>query len=191
MRNPVLLIHGLDDTAVLFRRMGEFLTGYGFEVHRLSLIPSNGDAGLDLLASQVAAYVDGRRMDLVGFSMGGVVARYYVQRLGGLANVERLVTISSPHRGTWTGFLRRNAGARQMRPGSMFLNDLNRDVESLNQISFTSIWTPLDLMIVPASSSVLPAGRSIRVNVPCHPWMVTDRRVLSLVQQLLTAIRQS
>ena len=73
-----------------------------------------------------------------------------------------------------------------MRPGSEFLEDLNRDSAMLGRIEFTTIWTPFDLMIVPADSSRLDVGRSIRVNVAAHPLMIRDRRVLDLVHRLLT-----
>ena len=190
-RNPVLLIHGINDTGALFKRMAAYLQGNGWQVHRLSLTPNNGDAGLDELAEQIASYVqanfvDDQALDLVGFSMGGLVSRYYLQRLGGIERVRRLITISAPHHGTWTAFLLGNPGARQMRPGSPFLRDLNRDAMMLDRLQVTSIWTPLDLTIVPAKSSVLQTGRTIRVHVAAHPWMVRDRRVLRLVLQALT-----
>lgn len=189
--NPVLLIHGIDDTEVLFCRMRPFLERHGRVTHCLNLTPNNGVSGLENLALQVRSYVDsnfGREtaIDVVGFSMGGLVARYYLQRLSGVNRVHRFVTISSPHRGTRTAFLRRNEGARQMRPGSPFLRDLNRDLHTLDEVAFTSIWTPFDLMIFPANSSVLPAGRAIRVNVAAHPLMVRDRRVLRLVFDALS-----
>ena len=72
-----------------------------------------------------------------------------------------------------------------MRPGSRFLQDLNRDVEMLDRISFTSIWTPFDLMIVPANSSRISAGRSICVRTPAHPLLVRDSQVLRLVLGIL------
>lgn len=192
---PVVLVHGINDSAAQFRPMARHLEGNGLPVHCLNLIPNNGDAGLDQLAHQLASYVqtnfaDDQAIDLVGFSMGGLVSRYYVQRLGCIRRVQRFITIASPHRGTWTAFLRANPGARQMRPGSPFLRDLNRDVAMLDRISFASIWTPLDLMIVPATSSILPVGRSIRVTVPAHPLMVRDPRVLRMVLQLLVDGRQ-
>jgi triacylglycerol lipase len=188
--NPVLLIHGIDDTDRLFRRMIPWLQSKGIPVHSLNLIPNNGDAGIDELARQLSAFVGtavpaGQFIDLVGFSMGGLVARYYLQRLGGLERVQRFIAISSPHNGTWTAFLRRNPGARQMRPGSDFLKDLNRDAAILNRIQSTTIRTPFDLMIIPSSSSELAAARSIRVNVAAHPLMVRDRRVLEWVHRLL------
>jgi triacylglycerol lipase len=191
LRNPVVLLHGIDDTSALFRHMVPQLERAGLQTHAMNLVPRNGDAGLDLLASHVADWVEanfaaGQSIDLVGFSMGGLVARYYIQRLGGVERVRRFITMRSPHKGTWTAFLRGNRGARQMRPGSEFLEDLNRDSATLGRIEFTTIWTPFDLMIVPADSSRLDVGRSIRVNVAAHPLMVRDRRVLDLVHLLLT-----
>jgi triacylglycerol lipase len=188
--NPVVLIHGLGDTSLLFRHMIPWLQRKGLQAHALNLVPNNGDAGLDELAAQLADYIragfpPGQTIDLVGFSMGGLVARYYLQRLNGAERVERLITISSPHQGTWAAFVMRKPGVRQMRPGSEFLRDLNRDAAMLDRIRVTSIWTPFDLMIIPARSSEWAAGRSFRVNVAAHPLMVRDRRVLELVQQSL------
>jgi triacylglycerol lipase len=188
---PVLLVHGIDDTERVFRLMGPWLQEHGFEAHSLNLVPNDGKAGLDELANQLAVFIDSRfsknkRFDIVAFSMGGLVSRYYLQRLGGVERVDRFISISTPHQGTWTAFLRANAGARQMRPGSEFLKDLANDVANLNRIRVTAIWTPLDLMIVPARSCEPGVGRSIRVNVAVHPLMLRDRRVLEAVRQVLT-----
>lgn len=170
--------------------MRSYLEETGREVHAIDLIPNTGADGLDQLALQIERYVAGRfepelSFDLVGFSMGGIVARYYVQRLGGARRVRRFVTISSPHRGTFIAFGGWSEGARQMRPGSAFLNDLERDREVLNGLRFTSIWTPFDLMIVPATSSLVPGARCLRVRVAIHRLMVSDRRVLRLVGEIL------
>ena len=191
-RHPVLLVHGIDDTAALFRRMKPYLENGGLPVHTPNLVPNNGNVGLTELAKQLDQYVRSdftteQAINIVGFSMGGLVSRYYIQRLGGIHRVRKFVTIGTPHRGTWTGFLRANPGARDMRPTSAFLRDLNRDVEMLDAISFSSIWSPLDLMIVPANSSRVPSGRSISVWTPAHPLMVSDPQVLRLVLGILNS----
>ncbi len=191
MRNPVLLLHGIDDTAELFSTMTPFLQQWGWSVHSLDLCPNNGDAGLEELAQQVADYVaqafpPDQPFDLVGFSMGGIVGRYYVQRLGGLDRIHRFVTISSPHNGTWAAYVRPNKGGSQMRINSPFLTDLNRDVHRLEQINFTSIWTPLDLIILPATSSRLPVGREVQLWVPAHSWMVRSLQSLTTVAMVLS-----
>ncbi len=189
-RNPVVLVHGLTDTNVIFKPMTAYLQKHGWSVHSVNLLPSNGDCELDLLAEQLDTFInsalhDQQPFDLIGFSMGGIVSRYYVQRLGGLDRVQRFITIASPHNGTLTAHLSQRPGCVQMRPNSPFLNDLNRDVPILDKLDFTSIWTPMDLMIVPATSSQLQVGRNIQVNVPLHSWMVQDVRGLQAVANAL------
>jgi triacylglycerol lipase len=191
-RNAVLLLHGIDDTVVLFHRLRPYLEERGWRVHDLDLVPNNGAAGLDELALQVGSYAKAHlagepAFDLVGFSMGGMVARYYVQRIAEPGRVQRLVTIASPHRGTWTGFLRNNKGARQMRPGSEFLRQLHAERHKLEGVRFTSIWNPFDLMILPASSSVVAEARSVPVQLAAHPLMMRNRRVMGLVEGALLA----
>ncbi len=189
-RNPVVLLHGLGDTAALFDQLCDHLKQQGRVTHRFNLSPTWGGAGLEELARQAASYIQitfpkDEKIDLIGFSMGGLVARYYLQRLAGLSRVSRLITISTPHRGTWIAYLHWNRGIRQMRPGSDFLKDLDRDRHQLKRIPFTSIWTPWDLMIVPAAISIIPEARPVRIGVLAHPLMMRDRRVLQIVEQAL------
>lgn len=176
----------------MFGRLSRYLREHGFEVHAIDLVPGDGTVGLDALAAQLAAYVDAKLtphgpLDLVGFSMGGVVSRYYVQRLGGVERVRRLVTVSSPHHGTVTAYLMGRPGAVQMRPGSAFLADLNRDLATLERVDLTSIWSPLDLMIVPSHSSRLPVGREVLVAAPLHALMIRDPRALHAIAETLSA----
>jgi triacylglycerol lipase len=190
-RNPVLLVHGIWDTGRIFQVLSNYLRRLGWLVYDLDLEPNNGDAKLEMLAQQVAGFVDRTfdlttPIDLVGFSMGGIVSRYYVQRLGGRDRVQRLITVSAPHHGTWVSYGSQRPGCIQMRPNSPFLQDLNRDVETLAQLNLTSIWTPFDAMIVPANSSVLSIGRNVKVPVAVHAWMVRDLRSLQAIAAALS-----
>ncbi len=190
-RNPVVLVHGYQDTAAVFEPLEAFLARTGFQVHPVTLQPSNGTAPLDALARQLAGrlaqlFPPETRFDLLGFSMGGVVGRYYLQRLGGVERVDRFVTLGAPHRGTWWAFGSRRPGVLQMRPGSPFLADLERDLHLLERVNFTSLWTPFDLMIVPAHSSVLPVGQEERLLLPYHKALVTSQRSLQRIAQLLS-----
>lgn len=189
-RNPVLLLHGIWDTGAIFQPMTRYLNSLGWETHDLNLTPNNGDRCLSELAQQVAAYADRTftpetPFDLLGFSMGGIVGRYYLQRLGGIDRVQRFVTLSSPHSGTWVAYGSLRLGCVQMRPGHPFLQDLNQDLDMLDRLNFTSIWTPLDAMILPASSSRVSIGRDVRVWVPLHRDMVTHPQSLKAVADAL------
>lgn len=191
-RNPVVLVHGLWDRSTIFDTMSAYLQNQGWSVYRFDLIPNNGKLPLEQLAEQLATHIEQtldptQSLDLVGFSMGGIVSRYYIQRLGGLDRVGRLVTISSPHRGTWTAYATTQPGCVQMRPNSEFLQDLNRDAaEILGKLDFTSIWTPYDLMILPASSSEIGMGTQIQIPVALHAGMVKDARTLKVLTSVLS-----
>ncbi len=190
-RNPVLLVHGINDTGAIFHKMAPYLTQMGWSVYDLDLIPSNGELGLDQLAGQVVDYIAAtfspeQPLDLVGFSMGGIVSRYYVQRLGGINRIQRFITLASPHNGTWTAYFRSGLGCIQMTPGSTFLQELNQDAAMLKQLNFTSIWTPFDLMIVPSISSRMPVGQDVQVPVLGHAWMLTDSWSLNAVAAALS-----
>ena len=190
-RNPVLLVHGIWDTGKVFHKMTTYLQEQGCDAYDLDLVPNNGDASLEELAEQVANHISAnfapdKPLDLVGFSMGGIVSRYYIQRLGGIKRIQRFISISSPHHGTQVAYLSRRPGAKQMRPHSLFLQDLNQDVSILKQIDFTSIWTPLDMMIFPANSSKMPVGKEIVIPVLLHAWMLIDPRSLAAVAKALS-----
>jgi triacylglycerol lipase len=191
-RNPVLLVHGLNDTSHKMRHIAKHLRALGWQVVDIDLMPSNGDSRLEILAAQVAdlvarTFAPDRPIDLLGYSMGGMVGRYYLQRLGGLDRVQRFITISAPHRGTNAAYFSTRPGCMQMRPDSDFMQDLNRDVDRLKDLNFTSLWTPFDLIILPPTSSQLGFGTERSIPAMVHPLMVSDRRSLD---EIVTALSQ-
>lgn len=186
----VLLIHGIFDTDDIFWQMSQYLINLGWDVHSFNLSPNTGGIGLDKLAEQVEDYVNKKFVsdqlfNIVGFSMGGIVSRYYLQRLGGIQRVNTFISISSPHNGTWTAYPLALPGILQMRPDSDFLRDLNSDIQMLENINFVSMWTPLDLMIMPANSSHVNVGKEMKFNVLRHDLMVKDPTVIKAVEQEL------
>lgn len=189
-RNPVLLIHGLTDTSQQMRQIADYLTSWGWKVLTIDLRPNNGDANLEVLAAQVAATLERsfpphQQIDLVGFSMGGLVGRYYLQRLGGLDRVRRFITISAPHQGTLAAYFSLRPGCVQMQPDSRFIDDLRRDVDVLRRLNLTSIWTPFDLIILPPDSSRLGFGKEVVLPIVAHPLMVSDPLALAAIHQAL------
>ena len=188
-RPPVVLIHGIYSTGRDMERLARHLRAHGREVHVPTLTPNDGQAPIENLAGQLGEYaareLRGRRFDLVGFSMGGLVSRYYVQRLGGMDRVNRFVTLATPHQGTHLARLGAMPGWVQMRPGSEFLRDLARDAGDLRRVNFTSLYTPLDIIIVPARSSEVPDARNVRVWGLIHPSFILEKRCIRAVSDAL------
>ena len=190
-RNPILLVHGLMDTSYKMRKISSHLYNLGWQVFDIDLNPNNGDSKLEILAKQVANLVDrtfapDQPIDLLGFSMGGLVSRYYLQRLGGLDRVQRFISISAPNNGTIAGYFSQRPGCIQMQPNSEFMKDLNRDVDRLKSLNFTCLWTPFDMIILPPSSSQLGIGIDISIPVVAHPLMVFDERALKAITHALS-----
>ncbi len=187
---PVILVHGFMYTGRKMEPLARYLRKRGWEAYTVDMLPSWGQVGIDQLAKKLASFIDKTfashaPINLVGFSMGGLTCRYYVQRMGGLSRTERLITISSPHQGTVMANCLKRPACIQMRPKSAFLADLNRDTETLEKVKFASIWTPLDLMILPATSSRLGIGRNRIVWAAAHPLMVLQPSALRTVAELL------
>lgn len=193
---PIVVVHGIWDNE---RSVGPLAAGLRkrghAEVHALSLDPPWGNASIEELAQQLAVFVDRLRVqrgvqavDLVGFSMGALVSRTYLQLLGGERHVRSFVSISGPHRGTLTAYALPLRGVRQMRPGSALLSQLGSDVSQLRDVAVHCLVTPYDAMIVPSDSGVLSGARSVhRLPVLLHRLMLFDVRVHTLVAELLHA----
>lgn len=192
MTRPIhtILVPGWLDNVRTLGKLRTFLEVAGHKCLICSPQPSDGSAPIPRLAEQLADFIDGgfasdEPINLFGFSMGGLIHRYYVQKMDGYKRVRKLVTAASPHRGTMTAKLATMAAAYQMRPDSEFILELNRDLAPLAQIDFTSIWSPFDLTIVPANSSILPVGKTRRVWSPAHGIMMYDPNVMRVIAQAL------
>ena len=181
-----ILIPGIFDRGKSMLRMQGVLKRVGFDAYTIKLKTNSGWHGMEPLATQLRDLVEevtpqGASCALVGFSMGGIVARYYLQRMGGAERVHKFIALSSPHFGSLWAHMLPYKGGQQLRIGSEFLRNLNRDVAELDVVEPVSIWTPFDTTIVPHTSSRLPIGKTYQVPVSLHRWVPQNSRVIELV----------
>ncbi len=180
----VVLVHGFLETGSTFKMLRTRLEKRGFEVYVPRLRHADARGGLGNLAVHLKQDIDAKfgltaPLSIVAFSMGGLVSRQYLQNLGGAVRCENFITISSPHHGTHAAWLYPTLGAKEMRPGSQFLADLQRTEDRLGKIPVTSYRTPLDLIILPPASSVWDRAENLGFSVILHPLMLTSSRVLA------------
>jgi triacylglycerol lipase len=186
----VVLVHGFLDNGITFGLLKRRLERRGIECYVPRLKHVDGRGGLEACAVKLKQDIDGKfgisePISMIGFSMGGLVTREYLQHQGGAARCERLITISSPHHGTHAAWLYPSQGVVQMRPGSPFLTQLQRTENELAHIPITSYRTPLDLLILPASSSIWDRAVNLEFPVLLHPLMLSSRAVLDDVEHRL------
>jgi triacylglycerol lipase len=180
----VVLVHGIFDTGSKFRTLKPYLEARGHVCLAPSLTPNDGREGLPALAEQLrhridAAFGRDEPFALVGFSMGGLVSRWYLQELGGHERVELFAAVSAPMQGTVWAYGYPGLGARQMRPGSDFLACLGASAERLSRAELYAYWTPFDAVIVPQKSADWQLADSRRIPALCHPCMLWHPRLMA------------
>jgi triacylglycerol lipase len=186
----VVLVHGFMDTGSVFKKIQQRLESRGFNCIVPNLQPRDARNGIDELSATLQREIESKiphhqSFSLIGFSMGGLVARHYLQERDGAKQCERLITISSPHHGTLTAWLYPGMGARQMRPGSEFFSNLAATESRLGNIQLFSYRTPLDLMILPSRSSTWQRATNLDFAVLLHPLMLHSKPVLADIEARL------
>jgi triacylglycerol lipase len=128
--------------------------------------------------------VRGGRIDLVCHSLGGVVARCYLQELGGARRVDRCITLSSPHRGTYGAYWVASRVGRELRPDSLLMQRLAKTHQNGERVRFTSIVAGSDNIVFPR---VFAQHGEELVHVPDvgHAGMLFSPRVLKTVADRL------
>jgi len=157
---PILLVHGMVDNRSIFTvlRRGLVRRGFGrIETINYSIFTADVRAAAASLGAEVERIVEEtgyERIHVIGHSMGGLIARYYVTRLGGDAHVHTLVTLGTPHHGSYVAYAWDNGLTRQLRPGSPLFEELERPVEDC-QTRFIVYWSDLDQVVIPQRNAAL------------------------------------
>lgn len=157
---PILLVHGMVDNRSIFTvlRRGLVRRGFGrIETINYSIFTGDIRAAAADLGAEVERIVEEtgyERIHVIGHSMGGLIARYYVTRLGGDAHVHTLVTLGTPHRGSYLAYTWNNALTRQLRPDSALMKELAGRVKGC-QTRFLVYWSDLDQVVVPQRNAAL------------------------------------
>jgi triacylglycerol lipase len=168
---PIILVHGLVDNRSIFTLLRRALRRRGFgQVLTLNYSPLTQD--VRAVATRLAALVERtceetgyERVHVVGHSLGGVVARYYVQRLGGDSRVHTLCTLGSPHSGTHAARLFPQGVVRQLKPGSELMRELAEPAAGC-RTRFVAFWSDLDQLIVPQANAAIDHPDLQVRNVP-------------------------
>lgn len=191
---PLVLVHGMWDTPRLFDRLKRLLGQRRGPLliphlpHRFGVTPIEELA--ELLGMHIeAAFGLEQPIDLLGFSMGGVIGRTWIQLLGGHRRTRRLISVGSPQRGTvtaqpWPSWPL--AGIADLKAGSALLERLNTNLECLRHVDCCSFYCHPDLMVMPAWRAVLPLGPGRSLPVRYHHQLMSHEAALHpLMEELL------
>ncbi len=203
---PVLLVPGYGGSTSGLTVLAGRLRQQGKDAEVVSL-PGNAAGDLTAQARVLATAARAARartgatsVDVVGYSAGGVVARLWLSQDRDAA-VRRVVTLGSPQHGTQLASLgalfagQCPLACRQLDPGSALLARLNAGSgsEVPQGVSFISLWTSRDEVVIPPESAVLAGALNIRIQSVCpasavtHSGLPGDRLVAAMVAAELQA----
>lgn len=150
-QRTVVLVHGYLGNRSSFFPLAVYLKARGVGPS-LSFSYSAG-GGVERAAVELREFlrrhVRGGRIDLVCHSLGGVIARLYLQLLGGARRVGRCITLGTPHRGTYNAYWLASRVGRELRPDSPLFERLAATRRAAAAVKFSSIVAGSDNIVIP------------------------------------------
>lgn len=185
-KDPIIIVSGLTSPEIAHVLLKARFEADGYNV-RIFELPGGGlgdiadtSAALAPVVDQALAATGASKVDLIGHSEGGIVARYYIKTLGGAPKVDSFISLAAPQYGTYAGNIAAFFGiggfceaCEQMAIGSDFLNALNAGVDTPAGVTVTTFRTNWDLAVRPVDNAKLKDGaNNILVQDQCW-WKTT------------------
>jgi triacylglycerol lipase len=194
---PILLVHGMVDNRSIFTLLRRALRRRGFgrvwtlNYHVLTQDLRAAARRLEQAVEAICEQTGYERIHVIGHSMGGIIARYYVQRMGGDQRVHTLVTLGSPHGGTRAARLLPRGVCRQLRPDSDVIAELGAPLEHC-RTRFLCFWSDLDVLISPKRAARIDHpdlnARNVFVRGVGHMSLPIDGRVTREIANTLAQL---
>ncbi len=190
-RPAVLLVHGYGCNRAVWLPLIRSGRLDGFHVATVDLAADLRaiEAQVPLLAAaagRLRAASGARRLVLVAHSMGGLAARALLQTAGGM-EVDQLITLGTPHAGTWFARFGPGRAARQMRLRNPWLAALERATDAGQRGRCTCIASADDNLILPRASAHLAGARNLTVRGIGHLELTVSPVVWDLLVARIAA----
>lgn len=185
-RTACLLVHGFVCNRGFWNPWLRRLRAQGVPFIAVNLEPVFGSVDdyaqiLDAAAGRLRE-LTGRPPLVVAHSMGGLAVRGWLR--GGAATVAHVVTIGTPHRGTWLARFGLSANGRQMRQRSAWLDALAAG-EGNRYAQFTCFYSHCDNIVFPPSTATLPGADNRHVPGSAHVHLAFQEAVVTGTLALL------
>lgn len=171
-KRGVVFIHGFFCNRGFWTPWLEQLQGTGHAFLAVNLEPpfASIDDYVQVIEDAVQHVTDATGMPplLVCHSMGGLAARAWLKSQRGEERISHVVTIGTPHRGTWLARFSHLANGRQMRLSGQWHRELDRDMPAHRHSLFTCWYSNCDNIVFPSSTATLPDADNRLVHGVAH-----------------------
>jgi triacylglycerol esterase/lipase EstA (alpha/beta hydrolase family) len=182
VRRGVVLIHGFVCTRGFWNPWMLRLRALGHPFVAVNLEPVFGsiDAYAPVIedAVQRITHATGLAPVLVCHSMGGLAARAWLRAGSGPARVHHVITIASPHHGTWLAQFSHLQNGSQMRLDGPWIRELSQCGAANSAALFTCWYSNCDNVVFPASTATLEGANNRLVPGSAHVQLAFHPRVM-------------
>jgi triacylglycerol esterase/lipase EstA (alpha/beta hydrolase family) len=188
-RRGVVFVHGFVCNRGLWNPWLTRLRAAGVPFVAVNLEPVFGSidhypATLETAVRQIEA-ATGLAPVIVAHSMGGLAVRAWLDAHEADTRVHRVVTLGTPHHGTWLARFAFLPNALQMRIGNPWLARLEAREPLARYARFTCFYSHCDNIVFPPSTATLPGADNRHLRATAHVHMVSAEPVFSEVQRWL------
>lgn len=184
-RRGVVLVHGFVCNRGFWNPLMRRLRAQGVPFVAVNLEPVFGsiDHYADVIDEGVKRIeaATGQAPVVVAHSMGGLATRAWLDKHQGDSRVQRVITIGTPHRGTYLGRFAFAPNARQMRLSSDWQQGLSSREPAERFGRFTCFYGHCDNIVFPASTATLPGADNRHIAGIAHVHMALHDEVFNEV----------
>jgi triacylglycerol lipase len=175
-KRGLLLVHGFFCNRGLWNAWMARLTAEGVPFIAVDLEPLFGSIDdyaklIDKAVTQLRRCT-GKAPVIVARSMGGLAVRHWWSRQTDRGCVHRLITLGTPHHGTWLARFAFTRNVAQMRQQSLWLQSLTEAETPLDSTNVTCFYSHCDNIVFPPSTATLLGANNIHVPGVAHVQMV-------------------
>jgi triacylglycerol lipase len=175
-RRGVLLVHGFFCNRGLWNNWLERFTAIGVPVVAVTLEPPFGAidhyANLIELAVQRLQSCTGQAPVVVAHSMGGLAVRRWWADQVDATRIHKLITLGTPHHGTWLARMAFSINGRQMRLNSSWLQALAQREPPLRAAHCVCFYSHCDNIVFPPTTATLVGADNQHLVGVAHVHMV-------------------
>jgi pimeloyl-ACP methyl ester carboxylesterase len=122
---------------------------------------------------------------LIGHSMGGLAIRAWLATRNSTGAVQRVITLGTPHQGTWLGQFSHSLNGKQMRINSPWLKILAEKEAPTSSSLFVCFYSNCDNIVFPVSSATREGADNRLMLGLGHVAMAQDPQVIDACWALM------
>ena len=197
---PIVLVHGLAGHPGNFLALRQYLAMKGRR--RVYALDFGSAESLDLMAAMLRDFIaavverngldEAARLDIIAHSMGGLVTRLAIQAPATVRRVACVITLASPHSGTYTARLGGTRPTTELRPESAVVQRLAHQLPWSDHPELprlVALWSASDLIVLPGEGGQVPGAENVELPGYTHYSYFLNPDAWRLIHRLLLGAR--